>query len=204
MLKIKFGVLVLLLLSAYFVKAQEFNAGIYSGIVASQVDGDRYSGYNKAGFIFGGYVNRFYHKNVAGQLGMRYIQKGSKEANDKALVYYKTQLHYVEMPVSVRYFYHKKVDFEAGLALAYLIKGLEAVNNDLYLEEANPAFNSFDFSGIGGLTFHINEKFAASAYTSYSILPIRPFFPTLVGNITKGQLNNLLYFTLTYKLKDER
>lgn len=187
------------IISTSVISAQEFNAALYSGVVASQVDGDTYAGYNKAGLVLGGYVNRFLNKKLATQMGMRYIQKGSKEADDKINTYYMIQLHYIEMPLTLRYYYFDKVDFEGGLALGYLIKGLEAKNNDLYLEEANPAFDSFDISAMAGLSYHFNDKLSASAHFVYSLTAIRPFFPNL-PNIKGGQYNNVLHFTLAYKL----
>ncbi len=46
------------------VRAQEFNAGIFGGVTASQVDGDSYGGYNKLGFTAGVFVNREIDNNI--------------------------------------------------------------------------------------------------------------------------------------------
>ncbi|MDA3891059.1 MAG: porin family protein [Salinivirgaceae bacterium] len=185
--------------------AQEFNAGLYSGIVASQVDGDTHAGYHKAGLVVGGYVNRFLNKDLAGQMGLRYIGKGSKRADDKMQIYYKTQFHYVEMPFTLRYFNFSDIDLdiEGGIAVGYLIKGLEAKNNDLYLEDAEPPFNDIDLSALAGLNYSLNDKFTIGAHFSYSLMPIRAFFPNL-ENIKGGQYNNVLSFILSYKLSSWR
>jgi len=42
----------------YCCLSQEFNAGISAGISTSQVSGDNLAGFNKAGIILGGFVNR--------------------------------------------------------------------------------------------------------------------------------------------------
>ncbi len=38
--------------------SQNFKGGLIAGLSASQVNGDTYGGYNKAGLIFGGYANK--------------------------------------------------------------------------------------------------------------------------------------------------
>jgi len=189
-------ILILCLLDGY---SQDFNANIYTGLAASQIDGDTYSGYNKAGLIIGGNINRYFHKKWNWQMGLRYIQKGSKYTNTKNGVYYKCQLHYLEVPLTINYKYYNKVSFEAGVSLGYLIKALE--DKDGYgLIDANPQFNNFEFSGIAGLYYHFTDKLKIGAHYSYSILTIRPFTNGYSTFIDGGQHNNILYFALYYKL----
>lgn len=190
-----------LLFALSVLKAQEFNAAVYTGMVASQVDGDTHAGYNKAGLVLGGYVNRFLTKELAGQMGIQYIQKGSKRADDDLQIYYKTQFHYIEMPLTIRYFYIEKIDFEGGMAVGYLFKGLESRNNSLILEEtrSDQTYNSLDISLVAGVSYELTAQITASAHFTYSLIPIRPFFDNM-PNIRGGQYNNVLHFTLAYKL----
>jgi len=177
--------------------SQEFNGGIYSGLVASQLDGDTYRGYNKAGIIGGAFVNRFFTNSWAGQLGLHYIQKGSKRNDTKNGIYYKSQLHYIELPVTVRYFYFKKIDFEAGCSFGYLIKALE--DKDGYgLVEADPAFNKFEICSIGGINYQVNKSFTISLHASYSLTPARAYSSGYERFMDKGQHNNITYLTLNY------
>ena len=50
--------LLLLIFLPDLIYAQGFNAGIRAGIIGSQVDGDTYEGFNKAGITAGLFVNR--------------------------------------------------------------------------------------------------------------------------------------------------
>jgi hypothetical protein len=191
--------LVLLITLTTNVFSQEFNAGIYGGIVASQLDGDTYVGYDKAGLITGAYVNRHFKKQWAWQMGLRYIQKGSSRVSSKLGIYYKSQMHYMEIPLTIRYHYFKKVDLEAGLSLGYLIKAME--DKDSYgFVEADPSFNKFELASVFGVNYHFNDKIAFGAHLSYSITAVRPYSSGYEVFMDKGQHNNILYFTMAYKL----
>jgi len=197
------ALIVVALLTTKKTKAQEFNAGLYGGLVGSQLDGDKYGGYHKAGMIGGAFVNREFKKKWSWQMGLRYNQKGSKQVDNKNGVYYKTQLHYIEMPLTIRYRHFEKVDLETGVAMGYLIKDKE--DKDGYgLIDADPEFNKFEFSYLGGLNFHFNKKIAIGGHFAYSFLPVRPYSSLFDGFMDKGQYNNLVYFTLQYKLSSWR
>lgn len=196
-------VFILLLMNTTNAFSQEFNAGIYVGGVASQLDGDTYMGYDKAGLITGAYVNRSFKKQWAWQFGLRYTQKGSKRVNDKLGIYYKSQMHYMEIPLTIRYQHFKKVDLEAGLALGYLIKAMED-KGGYGLAEADPPFNKFELASIVGINYHFNDKISVGAHLSYSITAVRPYSSGYEAFMDKGQHNNILYFTLAYKLSSWR
>ncbi|MBI9068532.1 MAG: PorT family protein [Salinivirgaceae bacterium] len=183
--------------------AQEFNGGLYGGLVASQLDGDTFGGYNKAGLISGAYVNRFIDKKLALQFGLRYIQKGSRKADNETGIDYRSQLHYVEMPFTVRYFHYKKVNFEAGLALAYLIKGLESISGSDLAESQYP-FNKFEISGIAGINYEFSKKISVAGMFQYSVSQVRGYSSKYSSFLRKGQYNNIVYFTLNYKLSSWR
>jgi hypothetical protein len=182
--------------------SQEFNGGFYGGIAASQLDGDKLDGYNKAGIVAGGYINRYFNKEWAGQLGLRYAQKGSKTDNNVGF-YYKAVLHYVEMPVTVRYQHFKKVDFEGGFSLGYLLKAMEKIGSDDF-DVADPPFDKFELASLLGVNYHFNKKLAVGAHFSYSILSVRPYSSGYEDFMDKGQHNNVVYFSVAYKLASWR
>ena len=64
MRKIFFIFFFILFLNKY-TGAQEFNAGGLSGLSTSQVSGDNLGGFNKAGIILGGFVNRKINTSLA-------------------------------------------------------------------------------------------------------------------------------------------
>lgn len=192
---------ILLVLGISITKAQEFNGGIYVGMTASQLDGDTYKGFHKLGLLGGGYVNRFVNKKLALQLGLRYIEKGSREVSEDHSVNYKCRLHYIEMPLTLRYFHYKKLDFEGGLSVGYLISQYEEI--DGYEDPGAPEFNKMELAGIGGLNYALNEKLSVGTHFMYSILYVRPHSQGF-NNLEKGQHNYLLTLTLAYQLGSRR
>jgi hypothetical protein len=186
----------LLLTTAY---SQDFNANIYGGLSATQLDGDTYSGFNKAGLIIGGNIYRYFNKKWNWQMGLRYVQKGSKYSNTKTSKYYKCQLHYLEVPLIINYKHFKKVSFDAGISLGYLIKALE--DKDGYgLIDATPPFNNFEFASIIGVNYHFTDKLSVGAHISYSLMAIRAYSSGYSTFMDGGQHNSSIYFALYYKL----
>ncbi len=183
------------------VEAQEFNGGIYGGAVTSQLDGDAYEGYYKLSFTGGAYVNRFLNKKFAMQMGLRYIQKGSRKEDHEHSIHYKCKLHYVEMPITLRYFHYEKLDLEGGLAIGYLLKQYE--ERDGYEIENAPEFNKLELSSIIGLNYNMSKKVSFGVHYMYSILYVRPHSASY-NNMDKGQHNNLFTFTLSYQLSSWR
>ncbi len=177
--------------------AQEFNAGIYAGLSASQLDGDTYDGYNKPAAMAGAYVNRQITKHLFWQFGIRYAQKGSRRIDSNRNQYYKCDLHYVEMPVTLRYFHYKRLDFEAGLSLGYLLKAREDINAYGW-KEANPPFNKYELGSMVGLSYHFNQHLAVSTHLLYSILAVRPYSSGYQTYMDKGQHNNVLNVSVHY------
>lgn len=193
-------ILFLLILAAHSIKAQSFNAGLYTGLAACQVDGDQISGYNKPGAILGAFVNRNISENWVWQLEMEFIQKGSRQIPkpQNGNVHYLIKLNYIQVPVMFRYF-NKGFGYEGGLSFGTLVKS--EVQKDfsvIGITPLNPAFFRSELAlnlGIGttlGDRFYINWRF------SYSVLPIRDY--TVGSSLLRrtGQFNNLMEFTLGY------
>jgi hypothetical protein len=61
---------------------QRFKVGVKAGLSTSQVDGDTYGGYNKAGFDGGIFVTGKINEKWTSQFEMIFIQKGSKHNSD--------------------------------------------------------------------------------------------------------------------------
>ena len=78
--------------------SQEFNAGISAGISTSQISGDNLAGFNKAGIILGGFVNRKINNLLMVQMEMIYIQKGSSNPNQNVNNLADIHLDYIEIP----------------------------------------------------------------------------------------------------------
>ena len=69
-----------LLSIVYSLSAKQFKAGVTAGIASSQVDGDTYAGYNKAGIFAGAYVTKRLapESKWSASFEITYIQKGKR------------------------------------------------------------------------------------------------------------------------------
>ena len=76
-------IIIILILLIYQVGfSQTFGGGIFGGLSASQLEGDNWGGYNKAGLTFGIYTYTKLNKYVDAQLELKYVQKGRRSNSD--------------------------------------------------------------------------------------------------------------------------
>ncbi len=196
----KFIVFILLLLPLY-VAAQQFRGGIIAGINGSQVDGDHYAGYNKLGFMGGFFVYRPLTDRLDLQLEIKYMGKGANKKTTKTdLSQYKSQLHYIELPVLLHYKLSQKFGVEAGLGFGYLFSYAEKDEyGELPIQDAVD-FKSFELSSIIGLRFYIKPFLSAHLRYSYSILPILDNPGEITYFFNRGAYNNLFSLGVMYEL----
>ncbi|TXB67208.1 PorT family protein [Vicingus serpentipes] len=200
-----------ILIFPIFINAQVFNAGVMLGISGSQVEGDGYGGYNKLGFIAGGFANTEFSDKVSTQLEIYYINKGSQKnpRPDKGDVEaFNLNINYIEIPISFRYHY-KKFIFEGGL---YASKFLSYSMSDQFGERdtGNYPFKSFDFGGFFGINYKINDNFIFNLRSKNSLIPIRDFnnFDQQIGILNKlfnrGWYSLDLNFSVRYQFNKSK
>lgn len=179
-----------------------FRAGISAGITTTQIDGDGYAGFDKAGIGIGGFVNNnFGSEKWSGQMELLYVQKGSRRPPnlEKGVTLYQINLAYVEIPVLAKFTY-KKLVYEAGLSFGQLIRHREF---DMSGEIFNsPSFKKTELAFNIGASIFFSEKLSLNARFVRSILPVRDFvylarygFLGFVG----GSYNTALLYTLRYQ-----
>ena len=98
--------------------AQEFNAGILAGLSTSQVSGDNLGGFNKAGLILGGFVNRDINSLLSLQIEMMFVQKGSSNPKPENLLG-EIHLDYIETPIILTVKSSEKINFDLALIAIY-------------------------------------------------------------------------------------
>jgi len=184
--------------------SQEFDGGLFAGLVSSQVDGDNWSGYHKTGFSAGAFVSRKISEDLGAQIELKYIRKGSFQDDKKTGAnYYKSKLNYIEMPFLLNYAVNK-FTFEGGMAGAVLINSKE---EDLYGElpiDQVIDFNKIEISGVAGFNYHAWENIFINFRFSYSLLPIRQNFSDEVVTTyyhQKYSFNNLMSFSVYYQFQ---
>jgi len=199
------ALLVLTLAISETVSAQGFKGGATLGLVGSQVAGDTYSGYNKAGVYVGGWVSYDVSKHSAFQMEMTYFQKGSRHNPDyeknPADFPYLFRADYIEVPLLYLYKTGRFI-IETGPSMGVLVH---------YYEESDQLPIS-DYDGYNrparlslqinlGMRFVINERFNAGIRTNNSLLNIRQ--NNVTGDVWRifdhGQYHDALVIAAYYR-----
>lgn len=185
-----------------------FFVGLSVGPVGSQVHGDSYSGYNKLGLMAGVFIHYKWFQNFIPQLGIMYIQKGSRHNPDSMnMAQYLLRLHFIELPINFKFiFLKKKLFLTLGHSVGYLFDYYEEVN---YLNTTNTVSNEkFEFSINAGIGYHLNDNWNIELRANNGYTPFRYFaFPSniyynnpIARLFNKGLYNNLLEIIFTYHI----
>ena len=196
----------ILILLSYALPAQRFNGGVILGGIVSQVDGDYYGGYNKLGFLAGGFVNLRVSPHSSFQMEMEYIQKGSRINSDSTNMgnTYLMRFHYLEVPLLYQFTFAKRFSVEAGPAMDVLL-GSREESNGMETQSTIPLRN-VTLAGIFGVSGFITHHLKVNIRINYSLLSIRQTaerYPASYRYILwqEGQFNNLLSLSLLWYFK---
>ena len=178
--------------------AQTFGGGFLAGLSMSQLDGDAWGGFNKAGLAGGIYTYTTISNRVDVQLELRYVQKGS-HSESKILNFYSSKLNYIELPLFLRYKVYSKFSADIGLAFGYLQKSLEDKDGGGDLP-ADPSFKEMEFSGLIGVNYNVLDWLLFNARFNYSILPVREHPGGQSFYLNQGQYNSVITICLYFQL----
>ncbi|HEU4719117.1 MAG TPA: porin family protein [Bacteroidia bacterium] len=186
---------------------QTFRAGIQAGINGSQVHGDSYSGFNKAGVVGGIFVCTDPTKRFYAQMEMQYSSKGSrKNPNPDKGDYtsFRLAMNYAEVPFLLR-MNSRNVYFEIGQTFGFLVNVREWDSNG----EIHPAgFRKWETAFIFGAGINLNPHFSVDLRYTNSVAPVLKFqvplyYPNFFMNLfNKGMYHNVLGLTLAYRFGD--
>lgn len=195
---------------SYFDEYSTFHGGLIAGGNFSQVDGDNFAGYAKAGLNVGGIIYfNMDPTHIKGSLEVLYSQKGARSGKDPFMAAsglyitdYRIALNYAEVPFMINYFDQHMHHFGAGFSYARLGTKQESitfyptqpvVNLDDYPVKKN------DYNFLLGGSFHCWKGFFISGRFQYSLLSIRNKVPDNYGR--SQQFNNMWTFRLMYLFK---
>lgn len=205
-----FPVLFLFIVFTSSVRSQTFHGGILAGLTASQVDGDTYAGYDKAGFQGGVFISKGLTRYLDARFEIKYVGRGARNpASTDNTGAYKLGLHYIDLPVMLSARIKQYGSVELGLIPGYLfaIRGEE--DNGVLTPEDKATYHKFDLGTLVGANIRITTKFSLNFRYSYSILSIRDlesagsyysWFGKLFGH-SRGDFNNYLSLAVNYTLK---
>lgn len=184
--------------------SQGFNGGLLAGMTATQVDGDGYGGYNRAGLIGGVWIDRNFSPEITIRTELKYIQKGSyrrfKDETGGTIGFYSLRLNYIEMPLLIEYHFREDITPFAGLSFGFLWKALEKNADGPYDNEFVDKFRKLEIAGNAGVTYNVNTSFSICVVYSYSAFPVRPHKEGITYHWDRGQFNNVLQFYLRFHL----
>jgi hypothetical protein len=205
-------VLVYLFLFLFYAGYSQENTGVFTlkpslGLNGCQVHGDSYSGYNKLGLFGGLAVNARISERLSLELGFYFSQKGArKNPNKYDFNYYRLNLNYIDLPLSLRYMLNKRYFMTVGPSLAYLINYSENINYSDYTGVYK--FKKYEVGVNIGLGRTVVKNLSVEVRCSNSITSVRDygvvshvFYPNPVARFfNKGFYNNILTLMLSYKL----
>lgn len=156
----------------YTVHAQSFEGGLKAGMTVSQVAGDGFSGFHKAGFYAGGWVALKLKPTMSLQMDLAYIQKGSAQQADETLAVpqYLLRLNYVELPLVVQY-HIDRITVEAGLSFDFLAGQKETINH--LDNDQGAVWRKMNLASVIGLRYRLTDRWLVSLRSTNSINSIR-------------------------------
>lgn len=180
--------------------AQQFDGGFFFGLSMSQVEGDNYSGYNKAGITGGGYILRNLNRDLDFRMELRFIQKGSfKGSTDIDPSYYKVSLDYIELPLLIQYKLSRKVLLAIGVSPDVLLYSKEEDESGPMPPELHPKFMRFSAGANFDASYALTGNIYLGARFTYSMLRVREHGGGVTYLLNRGWYNNVISFSGYYQ-----
>lgn len=184
--------------------AQSFNAGVIAGGTFCQVDGDTYAGFHQLGFTLGAYANLPFGRYLSGQMELKYSLLGAhsshKEESEYGYLPYSLRMHYVEIPLMLRFnlgvFRVNFLTLEAGASIDVLMRATEDVNGDYQVTTRR--WSRVSATANAGVHFDITRHFGLGARFMYSVAPCR--FTGNPGWFYNQYYNKVIQITATYNI----
>ncbi len=189
----------LILLLSNSLYAQNFDAGLVAGFTMSQISGDGLGGFDKPGIRIGAYISYpIPRKNTNFEVGMQYLQKGSREPSKKNEVSnYSMDMHYLELPFTVNYGFKNGLIIESGFGPGILVSYTEEING---VENIGNTPNTFALDFICGIQYQFLNNLKINVRYGNSLLPIRKEDVETSLEKNKDWYSSMVTFTLMYKI----
>ncbi len=182
--------------------AQDFHAGFIAGVNASQISGDGYGGFDKAGLLLGVYSEVSLSQDLKALLEINYSQKGSRRnpSTDQGITeFFLLRLDYVEIPLMLKY-QKNKFEFEAGAYYSQLVNEyLEDENGEFEIPTSLNQFKSSDIGGLAGLNYNFTDHLIMNWRFSTSFLPVREYDSGSSFLFDNGMFHSYISISLRYE-----
>jgi len=192
-----------MLFSVGLIYAQRFDAGLIAGFNASQVEGDYFKGYNKAGIVAGIYVQTDVAPAVVAGMEIKYSQKGSRRPyNPKQpdVDKYIMRLGYIDIPVFMAFRANNRSMILAGITPGVLLHSKELDSYGEFPVEDQHPFKNFDLEPFVGFKFDFLERLSVDLRFALSVVPIRNKPEGTNYYWQNNQFNNVISLAFYYEL----
>lgn len=184
-----------------------FYAGVAIGINASQIDGDTYAGFHKAGLNTGIVAFVKLKPKLLGNIELLYSAKGARNVmlyNSPQVgsvpIIYTAKLNYVEIPLMIQYQVQERIHLSAGASYSRLFSAKEAIDelSPNTINRREPNFRQEDINALVAVSYQLSYNLFARARYQYSLTTIRDASQIPIEFGTPAQFNNL--FALQFML----
>lgn len=168
------------------INAQNFEAYLIGGFDVSQIDGDKLSGYNKGGAVFGGATAFKLNDEWKLQQEITYYQRGSRATDEQLSLdnFSIRRVDYIDLSLAGHHSFNEKWSLLAGAGYGVFINVKSDVKEDKSL------YNGDLFLTVGP-QYALSEVLSAAIKLQYSVLPIFK---------NQDAYNNSINLTLRYKM----
>lgn len=182
--------------------AQRFDAGLIAGFNGTQVEGDSFKGYHKAGLLAGVFVQTDIAPAIVAGMEIKYSQKGSRRKYDEKqpeIEKYVMKLGYIDIPLFMGFRTNDKSMIIGGIAPGVLIHSKEIGAYGELPEEDRQDFNTFDLQPFLGFQFDFLERASLDLRLAISVLKCSDK-PKTNYYFHNGLYNNVISLAFYYNL----
>jgi hypothetical protein len=177
-----------------------YRAGFKLGYSYHTFTGDLTNSRSAGDFLAGFWFQLKMNKKWTAQTELLLLDKGIGDAQFRKKSPHQVNLHYFEIPVLFQY-HSKKIYFEFGPGLGYMINYAEHLNGNISPELVNDyPFSRRELSFNVGIGCTLNDKWALGVRLSHSLLPVRSAVPL----VSKESYNRLLALGVARQLKKKK
>lgn len=182
----------LISLCLFSLSAQNIGGGLIVGFNASQIDGDNFQGFNKAGLSIGGFVDYELAKGLLLQPEILFDQLGSANKVEPL-----AKMGYITVPVLLNLTLPvnmgnstQEIQFHAGPAVGVLLYGRDGLNIDI-----SDGLKNTDVRALGGVAYMFNQVSFSVRY-GYSLISLAEGGRSSILFPLGGPYHNYVSFSL--------
>jgi hypothetical protein len=183
--------------------SQSFQGGIAGGLNAARIDGDGHELYGKLGLNAGAFIAReILPRQLFWQMELKYTSRGKyniqRDLSGFPIRIELIDLRYVELPVSLHYFFTEKFQIELGLSPDVLLKEYYEIDNDPVSPDYANDLRRFGVTAFIGANYFIMEKLALGMRFNYSAIPFYKFDGYAIRYRDSGFFHDVLSLNARY------